>query len=375
MSHLGERVKECRKRFNLSQKELAAQMGFNSFETISKIEHGERAIKAIELAKFARLFKVEISDLLVSPELPQLQNAFLWRKTPRAGRELQEATFLEICRQYSLVQELSGEASLKRIPQAPVISVEALDYSRVEILAEEMRRELNLGDRPASQLENTLQNSYGVKVWYQELGEGSAACCYGEFGPAILMNRLEAPWRRNYNFAHEVFHLITWESFSPKKVLKKPNLWNKVEKLANAFASCLLLPSNVVLVEFRRREKDKKITYGDLVSLARSLDVSTEALLYRLSNLKLLSKEAVDSLLRNNLFRSIDRSTMAHSWWIPPTFPERFVRLAFLAFQKGKISKAKLAQLLNSSLFDLPSVLSEYGYDDQEGYCAEVRAS
>jgi len=51
--------------------------------------------------------------------------------------------------------------------------------------------------------------------------EGSAASAIGPFGPAILMNSKEAPWRRNYNFAHELFHLITWESLKPALLLQQ----------------------------------------------------------------------------------------------------------------------------------------------------------
>ena len=72
------------------------------------------------------------------------------------------------------------------------------------------------------------------------------------------------------------------------------------------------------------------------------------------------------------MFRGIDRSTMAQCWWTPPKFPERFVRLAFLAYQKGNLSRAKFAQLLETSLLHLTDVLQEYALDDRESYDAEV---
>jgi hypothetical protein len=72
--------------------------------------------------------------------------------------------------------------------------------------------------------------------------EGSAASIWGPFGPAILMNSNEAPWRRNYNFAHEVFHLITWDSIPPGLLSERVDLQNKV-----------------VMVEFRNRISQNKI--------------------------------------------------------------------------------------------------------------------
>jgi SNF2 family DNA or RNA helicase len=108
---------------------------------------------------------------------------------------------------------------------------------------------------------------------------------------------------------------------------------------------------------------------------ARKFDVSTEALLLRLLNLKLLNKNTVDNILKDQLFREIDKSTMAPRWWRPPEFPERFVRLAFVAYKKGRLSKAKLAEMLDTSLIDLPKTLQEYGHKDREGYDAEVRVA
>ena len=58
-----------------------------------------------------------------------------------------------------------------------------------------------------------------------------------------------------------------------------------------------------------------------------------------------------------------------------PKFPEHFVRLAFVAYKKGRLSKAKLAEMLDTSLIDLPKTLQEYGHKDREGYDAEVRVA
>jgi len=66
---------------------------------------------------------------------------------------------------------------------------------------------------------------------------------------------------------------------------------------------------------------------------------------------------------------------MAPQWWQPLKIPERFVRLAFVAYQKGRLSRAKLSEMLDTSLFDLPNTLQEYGLSDTEGYDAEVRTA
>ena len=370
---LGDRIKTFRKRLNLTQKDLANQMGFNSPETLSQIERGDRELKAWELVKLAKLLSLNLNDLL-RIENVQEKPVVLWRESPETDREIKESKFIKHCEDYAMLEELSRSRTAEQFPQKKV-SPDDVSYETARRLASEIRREFNLGDRPARELIKILEEGFGVKIWYFDMEEGSAASTIGPFGPAILMNLNEAPWRRNYNFAHEIFHLITWDSLPPSLIKNSPDLWDKLEKIANVFASCILLPNDVVTVEFEKNIDKKSITYIDLIGMARKFDVSTEALLFSLLNLKLLDKNTVDNILKDQLFREIDRSTMAPSWWRPPEFPERFVRLAFVAYKKGKLSKAKLADMLDTSLIDLPETLQEYGHKDREGYDAEVRVA
>jgi len=370
---IGGHVRSFRRRSGLTQTELANEMGFKSKETISQIERGDRDLKAWELAQLANFLSVEMNELLRSEERKP-DPIVLWREVPKNKKKLSEAAFIKRCQDYALLEQLSGMQIGRKLPQKKA-SIDSISYEEANVLANEVRREFNLGDRPAREIEKTLENGYGVKIWHYKLDEGSAASTIGPFGYAVLMNSNEAPWRRNYNFAHELFHLITWESIPPKIIKKKSEIWEYIEKIANVFASTLLLPADAVTEEFERNVSDNKIAYGDLIGIARNFDVSTEALLYRLVNLKRLDKKNVEDLLSDRLFRDIDRATMAPNWWEPPEIPERFVRLAFIAYQKGRLSKSKFAEFLDTSLIDLPQILQNYGLSDRDGYNAEVRAA
>jgi Zn-dependent peptidase ImmA (M78 family)/DNA-binding XRE family transcriptional regulator len=370
---IGTKIRLYRTRLGLTQQELAEKMGFSSSETISQMEQEKREIKAWELAKIAKILYVNFIDLLADDEIPEPQPV-LWRKEPATNKIEREKEFQKFCEDYRMLEKLSGEQSTYQpFPQMEIDPFK-IDYKDAERFAENIRSSLNLGERPAATLEKTLQDRYGVKTWYKDLDEGSAASTIGSYGPAILMNRNEPPWRRNYNFAHEIFHLITWESIPPKLLAEKKDLWDKIEKLANAFASCLLLPSDPLRIAFDDRVVDGKVQYVDLVDVARNFDVSTSALIYRLRSLGKISQEDVDSLSQNAIFKDIDRATMSEAWWHPPKFPERFVRLAFIAYQKGNLSKTKLAHLLDTSLFELDKVLQEYGLEDSDSYNGEIHS-
>ena len=63
---------------------------------------------------------------------------------------------------------------------------------------------------------------------------------------------------------------------------------------------------------------------------------------------------------------------MRGRWWDPPPIPERFVRLAFLAYSRGRLSKARLAEYLGVALPDLPATLMDYGLDESADYDTTV---
>lgn len=57
---LAERLREAREYLGLSQEEVAQHLGLPR-PAVSQIEHGNRRVDAIELAKFARLYQRPVS--------------------------------------------------------------------------------------------------------------------------------------------------------------------------------------------------------------------------------------------------------------------------------------------------------------------------
>jgi Zn-dependent peptidase ImmA (M78 family)/transcriptional regulator with XRE-family HTH domain len=371
---LAERIRDRRKALGLNQKSLAESAGFSALQTVSQIEKGQRDVKAWELVRLAKALRTSVADLLAE-EGPKAVPTVLWRNPPSEVRAEREDAFLACCRRYAHVSRAMGAESRQSLPCIPV-NRHTFDWGDAQRNAHELWKQLGLGARPAASLAAILEERYGVQVWYMDLQrEGSAACFIGEFGPAILMNRSEAPWRRNFNFGHELFHLLTWQSLPVNMLQNDSRLENQVEKLANAFSSSLLLPAEVIIPEFDRRVTKGKISYGDLIGLAREFEVSTEALLWRLVTLRRIDKETVEATLQNEAFRQLDRASMRGTWWDPPPLPERFVRLAFLAYMKAKLSRTRLAQYLNTSLPGLTIRLAEYGLDETADYSAALHTA
>ena len=151
---LGEQISRLRKNLKLTQKDLASQMGIGSPQIISQIEKGEREVKAWELAKLSKFLFVSLSDLLASEE-PEAQPAVLWRVLPSSQITVKEARFLKRCKQYGILEDLSGTTRPREFPQKKVDPIR-VNYRDAASLAEEIRGEFGLGDRPAAAIEKTL---------------------------------------------------------------------------------------------------------------------------------------------------------------------------------------------------------------------------
>ena len=303
-------------------------------------------------------------DNLLNPELrPEPQ--FAWREQPQEGFEEHESRFLLKCERYGLLEKWCNAASAQPLPALKFMSARP-SFADVQRQADNIRNTLQLGGKPACSLEKTLEEDYGVKIFYDDLGQngGSAFSVASWFGTAVLLNCGHAPWRRNYSLAHELFHLLTKNELGTCG--KEEN-----EKYANVFASALLLPSEHVLSDLDARLDDGKISYDNLVEIAREFGVSTEALLWRLVNLRRLERESVRRALESNNLRAIDKATFP-TWDREPRVPERYVRLCFLAYRQGKIGLAKLAEFLDTNIVDLAEQVQETGAELAAGEQAEI---
>lgn len=359
---LAQRVREARERLDLTQKELAEAAGFAAHQIVSQIEKGERDVKAWELARLASALSVNIQDLL--GPVPIARPVVLWRDLPSQGAGVKEAKFLERYRRFCFVQRVTG--SLPHI-QAPSLRLPILQmtFRDAAELADVVRSVLDLGDRPAYALLEAAESQFGIQIWYANLDhDGSAAAYVDSRGAAVLLSSVEPPWRRNFSFAHELFHVLTWDPEHPEliAVLKaNRDLFDRNEKLANAFASALLLPAEPIREELRKAVAGGGLTHASLVAIAGDFCVSTQALLWRLVNMGVYRRDLVQALLGDPQLNALDAASRLGTWWDPSPLPRRFVYLCYLAWQQGHLSRSRLAEYLETHLADLDDCLAEYG--------------
>ncbi|MFV2067156.1 MAG: ImmA/IrrE family metallo-endopeptidase [Pirellulales bacterium] len=177
----------------------------------------------------------------------------------------------------------------------------------------------------------------------------------------MLLNSNNVRWRRNFDLAHELFHLLTWS------IVRQNSIKASVqeEKLATCFARNLLMPQEPLRIAIDSHLGNRaKLSFDDLFEVARQFDVSVEALLWQMTFVYKLSKEVVKSnidQLRDRMFYWDKRQ---HD--TPPNRPLRFEALANEALRKGMISTGRYAKYLGITRRQAMRQVEQEALDDAE---------
>jgi len=367
-NQISKRLKEARKSIGMTLKDAAKLTGFKHYQTLAKIESGKRSIKAVELAKLADVYARDISFFL-SDSPAKFSFSVSWRKSNAKLKlskdEQRLKTLLE--RYLSLKERLGIKESS---PPLPLIDKKHLSYESATKYGEEYSKLLGLGNRPALSLSEILEKDRNIPVFYLELPEGTSAATISSSNiSAICINAQEAPWRKNFDLAHEVFHLIYT---SQKASHCGFNNTANIEKWANAFASALLLPGDEIQKFMNKFRRDKKLPIINIMLEAKDFGVSTSALLWRLVNLGWIKRNDVEQLLQSELLKEKDRAIRSKIPWQSSYLSHRFISMIFKALSEGLLSRARAAEYLFVNLAELDSVFLKEGYNPDEDYSAEV---
>jgi len=373
---LEKRIMAARRAAGFSISEAAQKLGFKNYQTLSAIEKGARKINAHELIIIARLYARSLDYFLESEVAPD--PVPLWRKTAETDTNRVQRRFLSFLEKYTNLEHLLG---LKRKWKDIQKNYDRDDFSvdgfeRADKLGAEIHNFLDLGSRPSSNLLYVLENKLRFKILHIPLGDGvsGASIVDNTLGVGILINANDAPWRRNFDLAHELFHVITWNVFSPEEIgngTKK----TRPEQYADIFASSLLLPEAHLLDTLKETITDNEVRIIDIIEVAKDFGVSTEAILWRLVNLKILKKSQAQKVLDNQEFRDLDHNMRRklYNKDRPSKFPSRFISLACRCLMEGKISRGSFAEYLEIDRAEIDDYLEAVGF--VEGNYAKIAAA
>ena len=348
--------------------QAAQKLGFRNYQTLSNIEKGGRKVNANELSAMARLYRRSL-DYFFEPDISADPEP-LWRTGAEVDMKKVRREFLCFLENYSNMENLLG---LRRRWKDIQLDCDKTDFLMKKFkfanrLGAEIGRLLNLGSRPALNLLNALENDKRIKVLHLALENGISAASVVDdtLGVGILINAKDVLWRRNFDLAHELFHIVTWNVFARDEV-GDGTVRTEPEKYADAFASSLLLPETYLLKALDEVTTGNQIRIVDIIELAKDFGVSTDAVLWRLVNLNILQKSKVEKILEKPELRRMDREIRGELSYqdTPPKFPTRYISLACRCLIEGKISRGTFAKYLEIDRADIDHFLAEQGFMEE----------
>ena len=101
-----------------------------------------------------------------------------------------------------------------------------------------------------------------------------------------------------------------------------------------------------------------------MIELAKDFGVSTEAILWRLVNLKVFKKSKAQKVLDDLEFRDLDRNMRRKMYTNdrPPKFPLRFISLACRCLMEGKISRGAFCFYMKIDRTEIDEYLEALGF-------------
>ena len=355
---IGSRIRALREERNLSQDSLARLFGFKDRQTISAIETGLRRVTAEELLLAVEKLDAPL-EYFTDPFLLAGEGRFSWRQS---GVDAEQLAAYEndagrwIAAFRALAPQVGRDAPFLR-------RALGLDrHSRFEDAMQAGERfvsEFELGPVPALRLADVMERELGILVLMVDVSDGisGAACRLPELDAVLIAHR-EVAGRRHFDLAHELFHILTWDTMPPEHSEEaRETGGNRVEQLANNFAAALLMPVGAL----ERPSGWSHLVPGDLIarlnSAADDLYVTSSALRWRLVALGELTAAAARSLpepaLRNNGHDAVEAP-------LPPLFSKPFVEVLALAIDKGLVSVRRAAALLDATVEDLSQIFTAH---------------
>ncbi|MBN1360211.1 MAG: helix-turn-helix domain-containing protein [Sedimentisphaerales bacterium] len=342
---IGERLRLARGALGYTLDRVAAETNIGQ-SSLSDFENDKREPRFSQLSRLAELYRRPVEFFLGKE--PVVENVMLWRDAPDVEDQVKatQARFRQLCEQYHSLELLCGERKNITWPQ-PDVKRSAFSFRDAGSLADDFERKYLLGDIPSASLKQVLEERFGVKVFHLDFA-GSAISTWSQtWGPAILLNSRSKLWRRNFDLAHELFHLLTWSVFRDAGCpTDEPE--DHEEELANAFASRLLLPTDVVKARIEQSvDGEGKINLETLDEVAREFGVSLDALLWRMVYLYNMSVEDIQNHIEHA--RGIRRARPARQTDGPDMLPERYCSLAIRALNEGRLSLTQFAKFMGLS--------------------------
>lgn len=341
---MGRQIAGARKAAKITQDELSAKLGFKDRQILSNIEKGIRKVQPDELAIFMEVLEKPFDYFSDPYQLPDDQ-LFSWRATERAAKE-SEPLARGVVIAYRRFATLTGAGLAPIIPRLALSPKSS--YEDVKGIASQLVDFLGLQNIPGHTRAEAVCDKLNIEIFYLDIpDEASGASLLLDDFCALFINRNHPETRRNFTVAHELFHVLTWDTFRPEHYSPEDQgeTQKRTEQLANNFASALILPEEEISKRWKTFDGGNLKQW--IETTATDLSVSAPALFWRLVNLSKLKREDLPEGL-----------AAPHTDDQPkrPAYSKKFTEMMYQVFDRGDVSVRKTAKTLGCTFEYLEEV-------------------
>jgi Zn-dependent peptidase ImmA (M78 family) len=221
--------------------------------------------------------------------------------------------------------------------------------------AETITEKWELGEVPAQTLAAAAERELNLDILYLDCPKKvSGGACRVEQSNVVFINRNEKYYRRNFDLAHEIFHILTWNCFQPAKIDYYSKQKPREEVLADSFASAMLMPQKSI--EKLWGQNGNKDARKWIMTNAPRLGVSGQALFWRLRILGLITN-ATSTEFTDRGISNVDTDKKK-----PELFNRKFAERIHRVLENGLVSVGKVEKLLDMPLAGIRDVLASHGF-------------
>lgn len=337
------RLKQARILKKISMDKLVERIGgLVTKQAISKYEAAKMKPTSTIMIALATALEVDVEYFLRPFAFDANQFRVSFRKKSYTSAKDVNALKVQIQDQverYLEVEEILGKET-DSICRCEGTSISTPEQMRE--LARKVRCDWSLGEDAIGNVQDALE-SRGIKVIATEAPEGfdGVSGIVGDKDYIVVLNKnQEHVERRRFTSMHELGHLLYNDRFSPELTPRQQ------EKLCDAFASEMLLPSATLQAIFNPGEK---ISLSELRKLQQIYGISIDAIMHKLYELGIVSESRYKSYnIRKNKDASLRKYVEKSCYQEDLT--NRFETLVYAAAAKDLISTSKAASLLHSSI-------------------------
>ncbi|QUS39577.1 ImmA/IrrE family metallo-endopeptidase [Tardiphaga alba] len=236
----GAMLRLARQRRGIRQNEAALKLSVSPSD-LSRIENDAKEPSQVFLAKASKVFGVpdEFFSLTDTIYGAPVSVHPMWRKKAEVSAGELDAVVAELNVRVMHLRRLLQAADINPVRTVPSLDID--EYGDAEAVASVLRRHWMLPAGPLKDVTHILEEA-GIIIVHSEMGGSSiSGVTFRVPGlpPLIVLNKDQPADRMRFTLCHELGHIIMHRFPSPN-----------MEKEANLFASCFLVPTQDVRSHF-----------------------------------------------------------------------------------------------------------------------------